>query len=261
MDAGIKPPEKLSYEELEMQNEQLRHDLERAAVREKFAWLTMVETSRRLQASSASIKAAVSSLLNYDIFWDGANQHEFLVTINASIDHVSDLVKLVALESRVEAAALELKREPHFLPEILSGAYMHSLRRFPKLDLKIDLPEEGSLVEVDYSYMTLALDLLFSVLEPRTGKLELQISAYEEANCWMVQFSGLDLALVTQIMDMFAYRIQPGVINNYSSENLLKLHIACEILQLQDIQALVEEEKTETVRFRVPAVAGKSGVQ
>lgn len=261
MDAGINQPQKLSYDELLTQNEKLRRDLERMSVREKFAWLTLVETSRKLQASSASIKAAVSSLLNYDIFWDGANQHEFLVTINASIDQVSDLVKLLALELRVEAGALELRKEPHFLQEILSGVYMNSLRRFPRLELTLTLPEEGKLVEVDYSYLTLALDLLLSVLEPRTKTLNLHIEAIEDQEFWMVKFTGLELSVITQIVDMFAYRVKPSMINSPTSENLLKLHVACEVLQLQNIQAIVQEEKPETIGFRIPAVTGKPGVQ
>jgi len=33
-------------------------------------WLLLVQLSRKLQISSASIKAGVSSLLDYSIFWD-----------------------------------------------------------------------------------------------------------------------------------------------------------------------------------------------
>ena len=38
-------------------------------------WSLVVQLSRKMQVSSASIKAGVSSLMDYNIFWDSPTQH------------------------------------------------------------------------------------------------------------------------------------------------------------------------------------------
>ena len=60
-------------EELQMQVSELKQKLDEANVLNQAMWSLLVDISKRLQLSSAAIKAAVSSLLDYDIFWDGLN--------------------------------------------------------------------------------------------------------------------------------------------------------------------------------------------
>ena len=108
----------LSYDELLQQNRALRSEVETLNRQSVYLLGVYAETSRKLQLYSASIKAAVSSLLNYDIFWDNANQHEFLETINSSVNQVSELIVLT-LAFRGEAGSLVLKRDPQVFQEIL----------------------------------------------------------------------------------------------------------------------------------------------
>ena len=56
-------PEDLQREVLD-----LRRQLAESRARNRAMWSLLAEISQRLQASSTSIKAAVSSLLDYDIF-------------------------------------------------------------------------------------------------------------------------------------------------------------------------------------------------
>ena len=116
--------------------------------------------NRRLQMSSAAIKAAVSSLLNYDIFWDGANQHEFLETINTSVDQAGRMVKLMTLAFRLEAGSLVIKCEPQVLQEIVSVVQDHITTRFPHLAFGLTLPQTGGPALVDYEFLMIALEYL-----------------------------------------------------------------------------------------------------
>ena len=93
--------------ELYQQTLDLRRQLAELTAKQRMVWALFIDASRKLQISSASIKAAVSSLLNYDIFWDGANQHEFLTTINSSVDQAAKLASLLTLAVRSEAGSLE----------------------------------------------------------------------------------------------------------------------------------------------------------
>jgi hypothetical protein len=129
---------------LEQENALLRTRLKQMESRELFLWGLLLETSRKLQSSSASIKAAVSSLLNYDIFWDIANQREFLETINVSIDQVSELVMLVNIESRLRGGTLEFKREPHYNPgNYYAGKTGSTCCKQPEFVLLTNFPDDG----------------------------------------------------------------------------------------------------------------------
>lgn len=234
----VPPP---TYQDLLEQNQALRNEL----AREKNIWETLVETSRKLQGSSASIKAAVSSLLNYDIFWDGSNEHEFHTTINNSIDQVSELVKLVTLQSRLKAGALEFKLESNFLPEILSVVQANSARNYPGSDLKISFPEEGSLVEVDYAYLILALDLLISVFVSFPIPEGLRIEADEEEDAWHITVMGGNQAVIDGMRLLTRPNIGPDEYHLLSPENILKLRIACGIMDLQKITYGFSEDSSE----------------
>ena len=50
---------------------ELNRELEEAKIINQSMWSLLVEITNRLQMSSSAIKAAVSSLLDHDIFWDG----------------------------------------------------------------------------------------------------------------------------------------------------------------------------------------------
>ena len=243
MQADATKPGPLTYDELLQQNHELQQDLDQMSTREKYIWTTLVETSRKLQLSSASIKAAVSSLLNYDIFWDEANQHEFLSTISTSIDQVSDLVKLVALESRLEAGVLELKCEPHFLQEILSVVRVNLSRQDPPVEVSVLLPEDGKLIEVDYAYLTLALEMLIHVLVSGSVQGRIPVIAEEIETNWTVTLKGMD-AVIDLIRTMLYCKTQPDTLGLLSAENILKLQIACEILHLQKVEFEFAEDKT-----------------
>jgi signal transduction histidine kinase len=252
MDRIEPEPKKPSYEELVLQNQALRLALTESQAEKKAIWMMLAGTNRRLQMSSAAIKAAVSSMLNYDIFWDGANEHEFLETINTSVDQAGRLVKLLSLAFRLEAGNLELKREPHVLQEIISVVQDHTTASIPNLVFGITLPQEGGAVLVDYEFLMTALEYLLEVIE-RMGARRIGIQAVEEPGRWLLQFEGLDTPTIQAILSIShhdfdsASRLNPAI----TPESLLRLHIALQILQMQEIQVEIPDSPHHPSKLRL----------
>jgi len=247
----------LSYEELHQQNLALRRELDVLRAKRRSPWPMLVETSRRLQLSSASIKAAVTSLLNYDIFWDEGNRHEFLETINTSVDEAAKLIKLLTLAFRSEEGSLELKREPQMLQEIISLVRDRGATSFPKLKLELVFPKEGRPVLVDYEYLTIALELLFEVLEARMDVHTVRVQAIESAENWFLDLDGIDFAIIRLIPKMPDYQAEDtGVAEDLSLENILRLYTAYTILHQQSIQVEVfsDSDGKPKLRLCVPAL-------
>ena len=240
-----------SYEELILQNQAFRQELSELKAEKRIFWLTLTGTNRQLQKSSAAIKAAVSSLLNYDLFWDGANQHEFLETINTSIDQAGKLVKLLALAFRLEADNLELKREPQVLQEIISFVQDHTATHLPNLFFEVTLPQEGTPVVVDFELLMVALEFLLEVIE-RMNVRRVGIQAIEEPNHWILQFEGLDARLIQIIFEAFDHQVDPNsASNSIPPENLLRLYVIRQILNLQEIQIAIPDCSNLSPKLRL----------
>lgn len=228
----------MTYDNLVEENFALRQQLQALKLEKQLTWSTLVDVVRKLQASSASIKAAVSSLLNYDIFWDVANQHEFLLTIDASANQASDLVMLLSLASRLEAERLELKKEPHSILEILTVVEATIQRRFPEKKILLSMSPDGQVVWVDYDYLSLALVILLDVLFSNPSQTDLGIIAKEEEEYWIVELHGIDASVILvlegichSVDDQIAFRKEDKI----SSENLLKLLVFLKLINFQGV--------------------------
>jgi len=235
---------------------ELRRQLIESRARNRMMWSLLAEISQRLQASSTSIKAAVSSLLDYDIFWDGSTQHEFLETIDDSVDQGSDLIVLMTLAFRSEANSLEMKPEPHALQEILSTVLDTIGAQRSGLDLKINFPPEGEPVFVDYRYLAVALRLLLDVLlEPKPPADQLGLLAAEAQNNWLLDIGPIPQTIGQAVNHLCQNRFDELLTADdflpLSPENLLKLFTAGRILHRQDIQLDVQTAKTDKVGLRL----------
>jgi hypothetical protein len=250
-------PDSLSYDELLQQNSILRHELEEFRSQESLLWNMFAETSRKFQVYSASIKAAVSSLLDHNIFWDAANQHEFLRTIDSSVDQVSEITALITLAFLARANNLVLSSDFHMIQEILSSSQSVVTKKIPGIMLEITFPLEGQPVFVDYEYLSKALVLLYEVLFTQLPSQPVRIVASEREGVWVLDFFGVSSLMLKIIEQMHLCKIQPQSNEILSAENILKLHLMCEILHLQQISANVVEvaEQAPILRLRVPTTA------
>ena len=247
----------LTYDELLHQNQALLHEIEELQVQDTFIWNLFVESSRKLQVYSASIKAAVSSLLNYDIFWDSKNQHEFLETIDSSVNQVSEMIVLLTLAFRTQANNLVLSRDSHLLQEILSVSHTLAVKKNPDIKLEVSFPSDGMPVLVDYEYLTKALLLLYEVTFAQAPAESIHVKASETAGAWFLDFAGLEPQIVKIFEAMNHCKAQPASNEFLSAENVLRMDVICEILHLQQISVEILDEpgRQPILRLRVPEVA------
>jgi K+-sensing histidine kinase KdpD len=176
--------------------------------------------------------------LNYEIFWDPSNQHEFLKTIDTSVDKVTRLVLLFTLTFRAEAGSLELKPEPQSLQEILAVVQANVASRSPRLLAKFSLPKEGKPVLVDYEYLTMAFGFLFELFDTGEKNRKIRVRAIENQQNWSLEIAGIDEAALDLIRTMHACKINSQIASEYSylPEQILGINLACEILHLQGIE-------------------------
>lgn len=245
-----------AYEQLLRENEALRHELMKRDDSHRYIWKLFVEIARRQQLSSASIKAAVSSLLGYDIFWDPANQYEFLQTIDASANNVAKSTMLMALAFRAEAGNLILNPEPQVLQEILAVVQRNVATRFPNLRVDLDMPDTGKTVQVDYEYLILALGYLLELLDADPDVRAIRLRAHENGEIWNLDIQGLTRSTLELIHTMHACKTDHGMSEGlpFSPEDIIGLHIACEVLYLQGIDiGMVEQDGSHLLRLIIPA--------
>lgn len=251
----------VNSEDLQQQVLDLRRQLAESRARNRAMWNLLAEISQRLQASSTSIKAAVSSLLDYDIFWDGSTQHEFLETIDDSVEQGATLILLMTLAFRSEASRLEMKPEPHTLQEILSTVLDTISLKLPGLQLKANFPPEGQPVFVDYGYLAVALRLLLEVMvELGATPAQVELLAVETQACWFLDIGPIAETISAGIRQIGQDRFDELIAaNKLSPENVLKLFTAARILGLQNIQLDVatDEAGNAGLRLSIPvAVLG-----
>lgn len=133
-----------------------RHASESAAVRAEAAALDRTNevrtgllsaVSHDLRTPLASIKASVSSLRATDVTWSAEQAAEFLAAIEEDTDRLNQLVGNLLDMSRLQAGALDLRRRPVGLEEVVANA-LHSLG--PHADVvAVDVPEDLPLALVD----------------------------------------------------------------------------------------------------------------
>ncbi len=111
--------------------------------------------SHDLRTPLAAIKASVTSLLQQDVDWTEAEQHEFLATIHEETDRLDALVGNLLDMSRLQTGAVELDPQPISLDEVLPGVVRSLGDR--GADVILDLPEDVPPVIADAGLLERAL--------------------------------------------------------------------------------------------------------
>lgn len=242
------------------QNLALRQEIKELKAIHQNVWLLLVVISRRLQISSASVKAAVTSLLNHDIFWDISTQHEFLQTIENSTDNLSDLAMLVSLVSRLQVDKIHLRLEPQTLQEILSKLEDDLSQRIETLKLDIEFPREGDSVLVDYEYLMIALRLLFeSMAETQGLPITVRVVVEEKAEYWQLEILDITPEVHKVICNLSSSLTEEFIkAEQISAERTLMIYTAFKIFDLQKIQlqACQDKKGSAVLQLTIP-FAGK----
>ena len=236
-------------------NDTPREDTPRADVA-----LLVADVSQRLQVTSASIKAAISSLLDNSIIWDRSAQREFMQTIDESIDQVSGVMAAMSLAMQSESGVLRFSPEPSSIPEILFRVADGLQKDTPGVAVELALPGEGKPALVDYDYLRIALKMLLEALiaaggpssgraAPHRGRpagsppLVLRIRAEQTAAHWQIHVSGEFAAAAGEMVAWLAaapdHLLPPA--NGINPETRLKAFAAAHLLRQQRIRLMADE--------------------
>lgn len=212
-------------------------------------WSLVSEISQGLQISFASIKAAISSLLGGDIFWDHAAQHEFMQTIDKSIDDISELTAVMTMAMRAESRSLLIYREPNDLQEILSQA--KDLVQKGNPDAVIQLPSQAlmRLAFVDFEHLRTAFRLLFEILisvQPNSAA-PILVSVQEKVDEWQIVIGGKFPPIAYDIIHWLQHQSTDLSLLpvNLRSETRLKILVSCQLLALQMIAITISSGPVE----------------
>jgi hypothetical protein len=245
-------------EELKIQISELQKKLAEANIINQAMWTLLVDNSRRMQVSSAAIKAAVSSLLGYDIFWDGSTQHELLEIIDDSADQVSDQITLMSLAFRSESKSLEVKPEPNEIQEILSSALDNIALSYPEIEFEIEMLPDGKPILVDYEYLSVSLRLLFEVLvETQKPPQRYKVVTSEGTAFWFVDIFGVKKDIIDYITTIsLCTADEQKQDTRLLPTNKLKLLVMCRIFGLQSIQigSSIDFQNEDGIRLSIPLV-------
>jgi hypothetical protein len=259
MNADDNSPPSPTYAELHQENQSLRRRLEVIQTENRTVWKLLFETNRRLQLSSAAIKASVSSLLNYDIFWDGTNQHEFLETINSSIDQVSRQITMLTLLFRLKAGTLEFRRDYQSLDEILSVVQDHISQRVDGLSLETALPADRKPVLVNYDYLVIALEYLIEAAA-QYGANKIKIEAVESPVGWKTALIGPPAAFNQKVQALLIDQEALSEPNDVlTADDTLRLWLAIHLLLQQGIRLETAEQPVGSgyLQLLFPTQAGE----
>jgi hypothetical protein len=225
-------------QDLQKQIQGLQNELGQLITNNQAIWELLVQIGNRLQRSSTSVKTAVSSLLDYDIFWDETTQYEFLQAIDSSTDELANLTVLITLAFRSQAKMLEIEPEPNSLQEILVTLRNTLTKNDKRVQINIQYPPEGKPALVDYQYLSLALGLLIEVIFSEDKEVtQLSLSAREDTDCWYLQIEPLNPSIGVIIHHFFEQKDDiAAVVNQLLPESALKLMTACRILYLQQVK-------------------------
>ena len=111
--------------------------------------------SHDLRTPIAAIKASVSSLLQDDVSWTEEARREFLDTIDEEVDRLNGLVGNLLDMSRLQAGAVEVRREPVGLDEVVPAALRSLGGTADGID--VDVPESLPRVLADAGLLERAL--------------------------------------------------------------------------------------------------------
>jgi len=109
--------------------------------------------SHELRSPLATIKAAITSLLNDQVGWEEKARKDLLTAVDEETDLLNRLVGNLLDMSRIETGALRPDRQWNILSEIVDGVAGRMHRMLKDHELKIDIPEDIPLVPVDYVQM------------------------------------------------------------------------------------------------------------
>jgi two-component system sensor histidine kinase KdpD len=118
--------------------------------------------SHELRTPLATMKAAVSSLRSGQVDWETPARADLLAMVEEELDHLNQLVGNLLDMSRIEAGALNPKREWLSVADVAEGTLGRMRLALAGHRLRVDVPEVLPLVAADYGQLDQVLTNLLS---------------------------------------------------------------------------------------------------
>src|SRR5207302_4238590 len=107
--------------------------------------------SHDLRTPLATIKAAVTSLLQRDVQWDEEALVDQLNAINEESDRLNQVIGNLLSMSRIESGAVQLEKREYALQEVIRSVLRRLAPRLQAHPLTLDLPAALRSVPLDYA--------------------------------------------------------------------------------------------------------------
>ncbi len=109
----------------------------------------LANVSHELRTPLSVIKGSANSLLQPDVVFDEQTRRDFLQSIDRDADTLTHLVDDLLMMSRLEADALEVKKKPHRLTEVVDLVKDRLDNLTAKHHLRINIPDKLPPVAID----------------------------------------------------------------------------------------------------------------
>jgi two-component system sensor histidine kinase KdpD len=111
----------------------------------------LANVSHELRTPLSVIKGSANSLLQPDVVFDEQTRREFLTSIDRDADTLTRMVDDLLMMSRLEAEALEVRKTPHRLIEVIAGVKDRLDNLAASHHLRLIVPGGLPMVAVDES--------------------------------------------------------------------------------------------------------------
>jgi two-component system sensor histidine kinase KdpD len=120
---------------------------------DRFKSIILSSVSHEFRTPLSTIKAATTSLLSDDIPWESSTRTDLLTAVDEEADYLNYLVGNLLDMSRIEAGALQPKKQWNFLIEIVGSVLERMRRMMADFRLEIEIDDDFPLIPVDYYQM------------------------------------------------------------------------------------------------------------
>jgi K+-sensing histidine kinase KdpD len=111
----------------------------------------LANVSHELRTPLSVIKGSANSLLQPDVIFDEQTRHDFLASIDRDADTLSRLVDDLLTMSRLEARALEVRKKPHRLADVIEAIKDRLYNLTARHHLHLHIPDSLPPVAIDDS--------------------------------------------------------------------------------------------------------------
>jgi signal transduction histidine kinase len=147
--------------------------------------------SHELRTPLGFIKGYTTTLLRNDAEWDSAARLEFLKIIDEEADRLRELIDNLLDSSRLESGTLSMTLEPVRLSTLLRDTVSRAQALYPGMPLRIDVPDELPIMQVDATRLSQVLDNLLSNADKYAQGAEVTVSARVEGAAVVVRVRDL----------------------------------------------------------------------